>query len=52
MPPSPEFIPKIVGTNDSCLKSVIGWLQRNDSSWELHDSTTGGKGIIGWLSQS
>lgn len=46
-PPSPEFIPIIVGTFDSCLKSVNGWLQRNASWFESHGSTTGGNTIAG-----
>lgn len=47
MPPSAELRPTIVGTTDSSLKSVIGWLHRNDSWFEPHDSTTGGNNMIG-----
>lgn len=46
-PPSPELKPIIVGTLDTCLKSAIGWLHRNASSFESHDSVTGGKITLG-----
>lgn len=47
-PPSPELKPKIIGTIDSCLNSVTGWLQRNASGFEsVHDSTTGVNEING-----
>lgn len=51
-PPSAEFTPTIIGTIDSCLKSVTGLWQMNVSWFESHDSITGGNNTHGELFHS